>query len=142
MKGVRKVLPFFQKVVLIVATLLIFQSTAWSWATYSVLANKLANDTDALFVGHHVCKDINTCQAQRRVHSGGGPDLAIVNVYKAGDLNQEMIQNIMKLCLDAYTLHGGKQTISLSFFKETAEEKVRWFSGVKPFIHLYMKGEK
>jgi len=48
----------------------------------------------------------------------------------------------MKLCLDAYTLHGGKQVIILHFYRESMKEQVRRFSGVNPFIHLQLKREK
>ena len=106
------------------------------------MADKLAKDTDFLLVAHHVCENINKCRDQERVFRAGYGDNGIVLVYKADDLNQDIIQDIMKLCLDAYTLHGGKQTISLKFYKETAREEVRWFSGIKPFIYLQMKGEK
>ena len=134
MKGIRKVF-------LVLATLLFVQSPAWG-KFYSDLAVKLSKDTYALLVEHHVCEDINKCRAQERVFGGGSPDRAGVTVYKAGDLSQETIQDIMELCLNAYVLHGGKQTISLKFFRETMKEEVGWFSGVKPFIHLQLKGEK
>ncbi|MCL1981015.1 MAG: hypothetical protein FWG62_08085 [Proteobacteria bacterium] len=142
MKRSGKVLLVLRQVPLVLAMLLFLWILSSCAKTYPDLADKLARDTDALLVEHHVCEDINKCKAQERVFRGGYLNNGIVLVYKAGDLSQETIQDIMKLCLDAYVLHDRKQTISLKFFRETVQEEVRWFSGVKPFIHLQLKGEK
>ena len=133
------------KFLLVFTVLLIFQlfqSSALAWNTYSDLAVELTKNTYILLVKHQVCEDINKCRAQERVFRGGSPDRANVSVYKTNDLSWAAIQDIIKLCLDAYVLHGGKQTITLQFFRETIRERNARFSGIKPFIHLQLKGEK
>ena len=130
------------KFLMVFVTLFIFQSRALAWNEYSDLAVGLVKNIDVLLVEHHVCENINKCRSLERVYGGGSPDIAKITVFKADDLDRETIQGIMKLCLDAYVLHGRKQSIILRVYRETREEQVAWFSGVKPFIYLEMKGEQ
>jgi len=130
----------YHKSLLIFAALLVFQSTAFAWNTYSDLAVAIAKDVDLLLVEHRVCKNINQCQSPLRVSAGGTPNQANVSVYEAGDLSPAIIQGIVMLCLDAYALHATKQTIILKFFRETSKETNAWFSRTNPFIYLELKG--
>jgi len=131
------------KFLLAFTALLIFQSTALAWNTYSDLAVALARDgLYPLLIEYHVCEDVNQCRSQRRVFAGGTSNQANVGVYKAGDLSPAVIHEIMKQCLEVYTLYARKQTVTLRIYNETAEEVNAFFSRVKPFIYLELKGDE
>ena len=131
----------YHKYLLAFAALFIFQPTALAWNTYSNLAVTLAKDElYPLLIEHHVCENIHQCRSPRRLSAGGTHNQASFAVYRSGDLSPEAIQDIMKLCLDTYILHAGKQSITLKFFRETSEEVNALFSHIKPFIYLELKG--
>ena len=107
------------KLLLFFVTLMVFQSPALAWGTYSDLADELAKNTYALLIKHHVCEDINKCRSQERVFRAGSSRYAVVNVYIAENLNQVVIQDIVNLHLEAYERHERSQTINLNFYRET-----------------------
>jgi hypothetical protein len=131
----------FHKILLVFTVLHVFFPSALAGEPYSDLAFALFMDIRSLLVEHRVCENINQCQKQRRISSGGTPNQANVRVYKAGDLNSAAIQDIVKLCLDVYAVHARKQGVTLKIYRETAEEANAWFSHARPFIYLELKGD-
>ncbi len=56
--------------------------------------------------------------------------------YSAEDIPQGAKLETIRLCMDLYQKRGKKEQFTLIMYKETPEEKHKWFSGVKPFFVL------
>lgn len=104
------------------------------------LADQLAKEADKILVKNRVCADMADCQKTGRTFRAGTPDHAIVLVYRSKDIDQKTMMEIINLCVNAYHTHDKRITVELRFYIETTEEKVALFSGVKPFVHLTLKG--
>lgn len=106
------------------------------------VADDLGKKTLGILVKRGLCGDVNECRKQERAFRGGTPDHAMISIFRASDLDQSTIVEIMQLCVDAYHANGNKVTVELTFYRETRKEKVAWFSGVAPFAHLILKGDE
>ena len=105
----------------------------------STLSDKIVS----ILIKHNICSDpIRDCRTQERVFGGETTRIIHPTLYRASELNQETISEIIAVCFDAYNEKGHKKTVELTVYKETADQQIRWFSGVEPMIHIIFKGDK
>jgi len=133
-------MKIYHKLMLPFMALLLFQPAALAGDTYSDLAVAIANDITPLLMKHNICENIRQCYEQTWKTQGGNSTQAHIRVYKADNFSSAAIQDIVRLCLDAYALHKQKQSITLRFYRENAVKANAWFFRAKPFIYLELKG--
>lgn len=105
----------------------------------STLSDKIVS----ILIKHNVCSDpIRDCRTQERVFGGETTRIIHPTLYRASELDQETIGEIISVCFDTYNQGNRKKTVELTVYKETSRERTRWFSGVEPMIHIIFKAEK
>jgi|GEM_PF-1832909 len=107
--------------------------------THSTLNDKIVS----ILIKHNVCSDpIRDCRTPGRIFGGETTKGIWPSLYRASELDQEIIGEIIAVCFDTYNERDRKKTVELTVYKETLEQQTRWFSGVEPMIHIEFKAEK
>ena len=95
-----------------------------------------------MLVSEGICNTRNNCSAKELVFHRGTADKIYISVFKSNVLGPSIISEIIKLCTEKYYQHNKKITVNLKVYNETIRERNAWFSGVKPFINLTLKGKE
>ena len=104
-------------------------------------ARALTLKIEDTLISEGVCKARNNCGGKEFVFfRGGAPHEIYISVFRSNDLKPSIISEIIELCAEAYYHHDKKMTVNLKIYTETIKERNAWFSGVRPFINLKMKG--
>lgn len=108
-------------------------------STHSALNDKIVS----ILIKHNVCSDpIRDCRTPERIFGVETSKEIDSSLYRASELDQETISEIIAVCFDTYNEKGRKKTVELTVYKETWNQQIKWFSGVEPMIHIIFKAEK
>jgi len=105
-------------------------------------ADKLAKDIDQAFVELGVCKDIHECNRRELVYRSGTNDHQTVLIFQVHTIHPVAIGRAIQIATNAYYASERRVAVEIIGYRESREEKVRWFSGAKPVIQLAFKKDE
>jgi len=117
----------------------------WGTNSYPELGYQLIKETDKVLIKHGICSDsLNNvdCQQYRLQYRGSSGDYALLHFYQLEKIHQEVIEEIIARCFNAYNQRERKKTVELKFYQETKDQQIKWFFGIEPTIHIIFKEEK
>lgn len=110
--------------------------------TFPEQADQLAKEIDRAFVNMGVCKDLHECNKRELVYRSGTNEHQTVFIFKVHTIDKVAIERAIQIASDAYYRNNRRITIEIIGYRESREEKVRWFSGAKPVVQIAFRRDE
>jgi glutamate racemase len=106
----------------------------------SALSLQLVRESIDILIMHDVCDRATRCKSEERVLRAGTEQTVRLYIYKAVDLSEAAIGDIVRLYAETYEYHNKKKTIIAKFYKEP--HRTGLFKQPTPYISILFQGEK